>query len=424
MKPRIAILHYTAPPIVGGVENVIAAHARLLRQAGYPVTLVAGRSSKEEAWAGESIILIPELDSRDPRNLEISQSLERGVVPAGFEALEQSIQDGLSPIVDGSDILIVHNAFNYHFNMPLTAALHRMLDRNQLGHLVAWCHDISRYVNPVSGAQQRFGFPWDLLRTYRPEVTYVAVSQRRRRWLADVLECDVARIQVISNGVDPNMLLGLSDFGSKLADDLRLTEADLIMLMPVRITLAKNIDYALRVAAAVRDAGAHVKLVVTGPPDPHSTEIQKYFARLLDLRSELHLDDEVVFVFQGTADKPGPLVLDAETVGELYRVCDLVLMASLREGFGLPILEGGLLAKPVFCTEVPVLEDVGGDSVFLIERDEMPAHVGERILAWAKDDRLQRLRRRVRQEYTWPAILQRGIEPLLAACMEEAAIPR
>jgi glycosyltransferase involved in cell wall biosynthesis len=423
VKPRIAILHYTAPPIVGGVENVIAAHARLLEEAGYPITLIVGRSPIDGVFADGELVVIPELDSRHPRNLEIARELERGRVPPAFEEVQRSIETSLANTLGNSDIVIVHNAFNYHFNMPLTAALHGILGRRRVRHLVAWCHDISRYVNPASGAEQRSGFPWDLLRTFRPEVSYAAVSRRRQRTLAGILGCRPELIRLVPNGVDQNVLLGLTDFGAHLAAEFQLLDADLIMLMPVRITLAKNMEFALRVTAVLRDAGIRVKLVITGPPDPHSTEIQNHFSKLLALRRELDLGDQVVFVYEGTSRLTRPLLLGAVMVAELYRLCDLVFMPSLREGFGLPVLEGGLAGRPVFCTDVPVLEEVGEESVHLIGRNDTPGQIGARILAWMEEDRSYRFRKRVRQEYTWLAIMRRAVEPLLADCMREAPLP-
>ena len=42
-RRRVAILHYAAPPLIGGVEATMADHARLLAARGYAVRLVAGR---------------------------------------------------------------------------------------------------------------------------------------------------------------------------------------------------------------------------------------------------------------------------------------------------------------------------------------------------------------------------------------------
>ena len=52
---KIALLHYSVPPIVGGVESVIAHHARLMSADGHSVRLIAAR--------GEALFL-PEVIAR------------------------------------------------------------------------------------------------------------------------------------------------------------------------------------------------------------------------------------------------------------------------------------------------------------------------------------------------------------------------
>jgi glycosyltransferase involved in cell wall biosynthesis len=185
--------------------------------------------------------------------------------------------------------------------------------------------------------------------------------------------------------------------------------------MPVRITRAKNIEYALRVMAALKASGLLPKLIVTGPPDPHSSDREAYWGELLALRRALELDQDVIFIYEGTPRLSGPLTIDAPTVAGLFRVCDLVLMPSHREGFGMPILEAGLVGKPVFCTAVPVLEQIGAEYVHQIGADEPPDHLATRIRAWTQQNVAHRLRLRVRKEYTWSAIFQEAIQPLIAS---------
>ena len=40
---RIAILHYAAPPVIGGVESTIFHHANILSDLGIKVEIIAGR---------------------------------------------------------------------------------------------------------------------------------------------------------------------------------------------------------------------------------------------------------------------------------------------------------------------------------------------------------------------------------------------
>ena len=79
----------------------------------------------------------------------------------------------------------------------------------------------------------------------------------------------------------------------------------------------------------------------------------------------------------------------------------------------MPVLEAGLAGIPVVCTEVPAAVEIGGEDVILFDLDEGPDRLAARILAWAEGSAVHRLRRRVRQSYTWQAIFQRDIEPLL-----------
>lgn len=413
LKPRITLLHYTAPPVIGGVEAVMAEHARLFVGADCPTAVVVGRGGSSGLPDNVVVRRISEIDSEYPENLVIAAALDHGEMPPTFFALRDRIAAGLADALADADIVMAHNVLTMHFNLPLVAALHDLLDRGVVRNLVAWCHDISRYVRPSSGAVQRSGYPWDLLRRYRPDLSYVAVSAQRQRLLAGVINCPPERIACIPNGVDHANLLGLSGVGRHLVEEFNLLEADLVLLMPIRITRAKNIEFALQVTAAIKAGGLRPRLVVTGPPDPHSPEIGAYFDELCALRHALNVEEEAVFAYEGTARFPRPFELSPSIVAELYRAADLVLLPSHREGFGMPVLEGGLADKPVFATAVPIVEEIGVDRMFLIQPDEPPESVAARIQDWTEGDASHRLRRRVRQVYTWPAIFTRSIEPLI-----------
>jgi glycosyltransferase involved in cell wall biosynthesis len=410
--PRTAILHYAAPPVVGGVEVVIQAHVQTFVQASYPVAVVAGRGEADALSSGVGLIHIPEMDSQYEPVVQISTALEQGNVPPAFEEMVERLAVKLDVVLRDFDTVIVHNIFTKHFNLPLTAALDRLLDAGAIGHCIAWCHDFT-WTSPSSGSKVHAGYPWDLLRTYRPDVTYVVVSERRQQVLAELFGCPLEKIRVIYNGVDPNSLLGLSAEGADLVARLGLLEPDLLLLMPVRVTRAKNIEYALRVVAALKARGCRPKLVLTGPPDPHDAESMAYFESLQELRQQLGVEKEMRFVFESGPDPDEPLIIDTQIVGDLFRVADLMFMPSHREGFAMPVLEAGCLGIPVVCTDVPAAVEIGGEDVMLFDGDEDPDHLAGRLLAWAEDSGVHRLRRRVRQRYTWSAIFERDIEPLL-----------
>ena len=68
---------------------------------------------------------------------------------------------------------------------------------------------------------------------------------------------------------------------------------------------------------------------------------------------------------------------------ELYAAAALVVLPTMFEGFGLPVLEGMSHGAPVLCSDLPVLREVGGDAAAYVEAGSAPA------LACAIDTLLQ-----------------------------------
>jgi glycosyltransferase involved in cell wall biosynthesis len=411
-RPTIALVHYSAPSVIGGVEGVMSAHAEVLLKANYPVTVITGRGDQTALPFNTGLVLLPAMDSLFPVVLQLSEALERGEVPPAFDDMASQLADRLSPLLSQYDQVIVHNVFTKHFNLPLTAALHRLLDAGMLRRCIAWCHDFT-WSSPSSRHKVHPGYPWDLLRTYRADLTYVTVSQQRQRVLAEVLNCPVEKIRVIYNGVDPATVLGLSPEGRQLIDRLGVLDGDLVLIMPVRITRAKNLEYALKVVAALKARACRVKAIVTGPPDPHEADSLNYFQALRDLRRRLQVEADFRFIFESGPTAAEPYTIDSQVVGDLLRASDVMFMPSHREGFGMPVLEAGLAGQLVACTDVPAATEIGSTNVLRFDLQDDPERTADRLLTWAEQSAIHRLRRRVRQNYTWPAIFRREIEPLL-----------
>ncbi|RPI33521.1 MAG: glycosyltransferase [Chloroflexota bacterium] len=413
MEPIMtAVLHYSAPPVVGGVESVIGSHARVFNEAGYMLTVIAGRGDGEALPPGTGFILIPGMDTQHPEVLEMAAELENGRVPPGFQPMADRLAATLEPVLHRFDHVIVHNIFSKHFNLPLTAALAQLLDSGVIRRCIAWCHD-SSWTSPNSRSKVHEGYPWDLLRTYRPGVNYVAVSQQRQHELAGLMGVSPGQVRVVYNGVDARVQLGLSEKAFDLVQRLNLFESDLVLLMPVRLTRAKNVEFALQVIAGLKERKRRVKVVLTGPPDPHAEDSLNYWGELQELRKALGVEEEMRFVYESGPDASQAYTIDNHVVGELYRVCDAVFIPSLREGFGMPVLEAGLAGIPVVCTEIPAAKEIGDSDVLLFSPASDPDGVAAKLLAWVESSPVYRMRRRVRQNYTWDSIFKHQIEPLL-----------
>ena len=412
--PQTAILHFAAPPAVGGVEEVIRAHAGAFAELDLPLSVIAGVGKQEALPPSVNFIGDPLLDTRNSSVLEVTEQLAEGNVSEQFTDLKDRIKKNLRGILASRQDLIVHNVLTVHVNLPLTAALVELLDEGVLRHCIAWCHDFSwtmkDYVHNLHD-----GYPWDILRSCREDISYVVVSERRRAELAELFQCDAERIRVIYDGVDVKTLMGLSETGYGLVQDFDIMNSDLFVLMPIRIVKSKNIEYALNVARAVKDRGINIRLVVTGPPDPHDRESLKYYSMLRDKRSELGLEDNVKFVYESGPAADTPLIISAGVVGDFMRMADAVLIASHSEGFGMPVLEAGLAGKPVFTTDIPAAREIGGKNVMHFDSGGSPGMLADRILESTAENPVHRHRVKVRQKFTWRHLVERDLLPLLGA---------
>ena len=279
---NIAMLHYSVPPIVGGVESVIAHHARLMSADGHSVRLIAARGEALNEII--PLISIPFADSRHERVTQIKDQLDRGEVTKDFELLRDELAKQLQAVLSGVDILIAHNICSLNKNLALTAALHQLHASRKLPHLILWHHDLA-WTTPRYIPELHDGYPWDLLRTDWGESTHVVVSELRRVELADLMKLDPASIRVIPNGVDAARFYKLESQTQTLLEQTHLLDAAPILLLPVRVTPRKNIELALHTLANLHKHFPHAALVVTGPLGPHNADNRKYFETLTNLRA-------------------------------------------------------------------------------------------------------------------------------------------
>src|SRR5688500_12171561 len=116
---KIALLHYSAPPVVGGVESVLGHHARLMADAGHQVQIVAGRGEQTDPRI--PFLHLPLADSRHPEVLALKAELDAGQLPATFARLADSLTASFNEVLVDVDMLIAHNVRSLNKNIALTA---------------------------------------------------------------------------------------------------------------------------------------------------------------------------------------------------------------------------------------------------------------------------------------------------------------
>ncbi len=257
-------------------------------------------------------------------------------------------------------------------------------------------------------------YPWNLLKKFLPNVEYVTISKLRQTQLAKIWGLKKKEIEVIPNGLNLSKFLDLSPQAVYLFNELKLGES-LTILFPARVIKRKNVEFAIRIIKNLSKKGAKPKLIITGPPDPHLKKGKNYFALLEGLIKKLGLKEEVIFlhnVIDPFTKKR--LKVGLKLLREFYLLSDLLLVTSYQEGFGIPLLEAGLLRRPIFTSDIAPLPEIGGKEVNYFNLKENPEEIARRIIKFFKNDKSSLLFKKVITQYSWERIFKEKIEPLLS----------
>jgi glycosyltransferase involved in cell wall biosynthesis len=393
---KIALLHYSTWPEIGGVENVICDQANILFSAGHDVKIITGVGADREE--GCEFVLMPELAPDFELNKSVRTVLERGQSDQNFNKYRAILVEALKTALAGVDLTIVHNVFTLHHNLVLTRALHDLATTHRL---VAWTHDLTA-TNSDFALPNPTQPPWNLMRTSAPLATYVATSKMRADEIEVKLKPPVKPL-VIPNLVDPARIFGLSPEVRESLASLEIPWRDYIFLLPAPVVVRKNIDFALKIIEILTLQGRNALLLITAPQIAHSSAADHYSGFLRQSISE-EMRSHVVFVtdFFEVRD---------EILRDLYLLSDCLLFPSRREGFGLPIAEAALHRMPVWCDNIPSFQELGTTGAFMINDINQLSSA----ISWLEAIPTFQQQRRCRRLFDPSVVYTKYYEPLLAS---------
>ena len=421
---RVALLHYSCPPIVGGVEEVLGRQAQVLTRHGHDVRLVSGRGGTPDADAeadavalgrgGTTVHLHPLLASGVPEAIDAAAAAVDGR-PEALEALTRRVEGVLDEALADCETVFAHNVLSMPFNLPLTLAVRRIAARTARdGHgprVVGWNHDSPYFYadhDPVLDCD-----PWRVLRDPDPSIRWVTISQTRATEFAGLP--GGVEPEVVPNGIDPHSFLKLEPATSAVVREERLLSADVVLVQPSRLHPRKNVELSLRVLAALRGRGVDARLLITGAHDPHDPAATGYADALHDLAEDLDVNRAVVLLATHVLGDGTRLKASQVAIRDLFQVADVLFLPSRSEGFGLPLLEAGLIRLPVACADIPVLREVSGDHAYRFSLDTPPETIAAELLAYLDRIPTHRLHRRTVVRYTWEHVYDEHLRPLLAS---------
>jgi glycosyltransferase involved in cell wall biosynthesis len=228
---------------------------------------------------------------------------------------------------------------------------------------VVTLHDVTFFHMSTFGAVTTWGMKQVVARAGRNADALVAVSAAARDEICATLGIDPARFVVVPHGA--GRLPAVEPTPEDVLRERYGVDGRRLVLCVAAKRPHKN--QALLVRAAERLPG-DVAVLLAGHPEPYAAELDR-------LAGDLGVADRVL--------RPG-YVPDADLEG-LWRLARCAAFPTLAEGFGLPVLEAMQRGKPVACSDLPVLHEVGGDVPFYFPPRD-PAAAAEAVLAAAADD--------------------------------------
>lgn len=198
---------------------------------------------------------------------------------------------------------------------------------------------------------------------------------------------------VIPNGVDMDKFNNLNTDVNNKKKQIGVTDGSKVIGVIGRLTPVKGHIYFTRAMEKVTKEIKNLKAIFVG-----SGELEEELKKEIN---KLRLNDYIIFLGK------------RQDVPEILKICDLVVLPSLNEGFGLSIVEAQAAGKPVIATKVGGIPEVvkDGETGILVSPKDSDA-LADSIIALINDESkmksiAERAKQRVRENFTKESMIRR-----------------
>ena len=358
---RALVLSWEYPPIVeGGLARHVAKLSEQLAAQGTEVHVItrgAVGDPAEEVLAGVHVHRVPE--PRKPRDMDQFLTwidhMNRDMVRVGERLRERLAFD----LVHGHDWLVAMAADRLARDpdLPLVMTVHA----TEHGRHQGW---VDKHPQTYIHAAER----WITRRADR----VITCSHYMRGHVADVFGLREDDVAVIPNGIDPDDLIPVEDLTTLRARFAAPDEQ--LVLLTGRLVYEKGFQHALDALAGPDGAIAAVggvRFLVAGS-GTHEAELRAQAARLGLLAHGTFLG-----------------WIGDDALHSLYRICDLCVIPSLYEPFGLVALEAMASGCPCIVADTGGLREVVPNDVGLRFKGGDAKHLGVMIERMLTDTALR-----------------------------------
>lgn len=204
-------------------------------------------------------------------------------------------------------------------------------------------------------------------------------------------------IKVVPHGVDVTRVNPHID-GSMAREKLGIKDDEIMVLSIQRLVKKKGVNYLIDAVFDVVKKSPDVKFVIVGD-GPERESIMK-LARKLKVSNNIALTG----------------FIPSKDLARYYSACDIFILPSLYEQFGLVLVEAMACGKPVISTKVGAIPEVVDDGkTGLLVEPKNPRQLAGAIIKLANDKDLRRKmgrdgRRRAKTKYDWDTVVEEYLE--------------
>lgn len=413
--PRVAVVHYSFPPVMGGVNVILGEQVKWLANNGFPVKVIAGNDDKS--------LQFPNLDYVSDDSLErVSEQDDwnikamHGEITEEFKKQKKHIYDLLQKQLSDQDIVIIHNVLAVRINLAFSAALHDVIKDNPRKHFVTYLHNVEERIYDE--------YPLNLLNPYidAPNVSYVTVSEAYRKHLSDDFGISQEKINVVNPGVHLYTPMNITKAAIK---DFPF-DSELNLFIPTRIDWNKDIVKALQVVRVLReDRNIKARLVIASAHVASFDDLleqtgqrigQETVAELLKMKK---IAQEYV-TFLDTS-RLTDFSEHRQYIMDLMALSDVLLFPSKMETFGMPIVEAGIVRTGIVASDLGPHRDIVAGNAQLFSLDATSSDIADIVIkATSKSNEFakEKLQKTMVGRYVWDEVMRTQFLPVIYDIIE------
>lgn len=211
---------------------------------------------------------------------------------------------------------------------------------------------------------KRLAYKYIISQTAAKAARIIAVSEATKQEIVDHLPISKDKISVVYEGVDTNVHAGVSE--------KPLVKSPYYLYVGNAYPHKNLVRLLEAYGLFLQKVGVEIPLIFVGKED--------YFYKQLQVTAQSMFVDQTIQFLRNVDDKQ---------LASLYKNANALVVPSLMEGFGLPILEAMVNDCNVLASDIPAFREIGKDAImyFNPESPESIAKALEKNLALDKTTR-------------------------------------